>query len=115
MDCDSPAIASRFAYGVLQQALNYTDLAQEQLLDIGEGGHCCPTYNESAVCLSTVHVLFIDFPHVLLFTEVAQSSGLKSEQAPCEKQINFFVKVSPFEFTFISSQVYNRCLLHSLS
>ncbi|KAL2083644.1 hypothetical protein ACEWY4_021417 [Coilia grayii] len=57
MDCDSPAIASRFAYGILQQALTYTDLAQEQLL------------------------------------EVAQATGLKSDQPLHEKQINFFVKV----------------------
>ncbi|XP_031434602.1 ryanodine receptor 2 isoform X2 [Clupea harengus] len=34
VDCDSPAIASRFAYGVLQQALTYTDQAQEQLLEL---------------------------------------------------------------------------------
>ncbi|XP_041921605.1 ryanodine receptor 2 isoform X1 [Alosa sapidissima] len=61
VECDSPAIASRFAYGVLQQALNYTDQAQGQLLEL-----------EAAQ---------------------ARGQGSKSEQAPYEKQINFFVKV----------------------
>ncbi|XP_050989248.1 ryanodine receptor 2 [Labeo rohita] len=33
-DADSPAIASRFAYGLLQQALCLTEQAQEQLLEL---------------------------------------------------------------------------------
>jgi len=34
-DADSPAIASRFTYGLLQQALCLTEQAQEQLLELG--------------------------------------------------------------------------------
>lgn len=57
VDCDSPAIASRFAYGVLQQALTYTDQAQEQLLELGEEG-CCPSENRPSIQVQRSSLVF---------------------------------------------------------